>query len=115
MSKRAKGLVRGGGGLSGLRARTDSLRRAAVRAVTALGLLGLIGAATMGALGGGSSVAAATEVPRSCVEYQDALLGCFGPAAKKMKPPWQVNSKLDTRAMSIRCSQAAAQLHRACR
>jgi hypothetical protein len=92
------------------------LRRSVVRVVSGVAFVGIVVAALMGGLGGGGSVAGASDIPRQCLEYQAALKRCYGPTAERMRMPWQGSAKhLDPMGLGQQCAAETERLNGACR
>jgi hypothetical protein len=92
-----------------------------------LGFVALVGAASLGTLGGGSSTAAAVEVVPECAEYQALVARCVGRGAasavtlgRPASPPRPMPDMPDApapkhRALRDICVARLAQLKEVCR
>jgi hypothetical protein len=89
-------------------------RHVARRLIAVAGVIAVVTLAALGGFGGGSSLAAAAEVPASCVEYQNRLERCFG-GNTKIAAPHVTPGRADAAELARRCSQAIERLSTTCR
>ena len=84
--------------------------------VIGIGFFALLAASTLGVLGGGSSLAGASEIPAECGKYQEALARCYGKRAGASPPPWMRGvGTVDTEKLNRRCAAEATRLNDVCR